>query len=124
MIRPACAALLLALPGLALAQTPGPTPGEIVAQQQARLNHFELQLQANQLQQLQRQNIQALSQADPGVQAQALIRQNQIQRQIDHTMALAHEAASPVANPADVNAGLQQNGIEIQQLQRQPVPLP
>ncbi len=117
--------LLLAFAGApALAQTAGPTPGQIVAQSQARLNQFQAQMQAGQLQQLQRQNTLALQQPDPGVQAQALVRQQQIQQQVDQNLALQQQALRPQADPSSLTSQLQQYGDQIQQLQRAPVPQP
>ena len=110
--------------GPALAQVAGPTPGQIVSQQQANLNRFQLQLQANQLQQMQRQNTVSLQQPDLGVQTQALVRQQQLQQQIDQTTALQQQVLSSQSNPSDVNARLQQYDAQIQSLQRQAVPLP
>jgi hypothetical protein len=116
--------LLAATAAPALAQTAGPTPGQIVSQQQANLNRFQLQLQASQLQQMQRQNTVGLQQPDPAVQSRAIIRQQQIQQQIDQNTALQQQTLSPQSNPSDVNARLQQYNAQIEQLQRQPVPLP
>lgn len=126
MIRSALAALLLAALAVpALAQVAGPTPGQIVAQQQANQNQFQAQLQANQLQQLQRQNSAALQQPDPNAQAQAAARQLQIQQQIDQNTALQQQLSRPDSNAADVRARLQQNGADIQQLQQgQAAPAP
>jgi hypothetical protein len=116
-------ALLLAVTAApALAQTPGPTPGQIVAQQQAHQNQFQAQLQANQLQDLQRQNNAAMTSPNPGVQTQALIQRQQIQQQIDQNTALQQRMSAPDANPNDVHARLQQNGVEIDHLRQQPVP--
>lgn len=130
MIRAAFLALFaMALLGSAIpdslwAQTPGPTPDQIVRQQQADLNRFQSQLQADQLQQLQRQNSVNLQQPDPNARAQAAERQWEIQKQIDQTTALQQQMSTPSANPADVHARLQQNGAQIDQLQQQPVPSP
>jgi len=120
----ALALLLAASVGPALAQTAGPTPGEIVAQQQANLNRFQLQLQANQLQQLQRQNAAALQQPDPTVQAQAMARRRQIQQQIDQNSALQQQTQWPQSNPTDVGARLQQYDAQIESLRRQAIPIP
>jgi len=118
-------ALLLASAGApALAQTSGPTPGQIVAQSQARLNQFQAQMQAGQLQQLQRQNSLALTQSDPGVQAQALVRQQQIQQQVDQNIALQQQLARPQTDASSLTSQLQQYGDQIQQLQQTPVPQP
>jgi hypothetical protein len=129
MARPTALVLLLllasaapALPGAVRAQTPGPTPGQIVSQQQANLNQFQAQLQANQLQQLQRQNTVALQQPDPTQQAQAAARQQQIQQQIDQNTALRQQMLAPQSNPSDVNSRLQQYDAQIQQLQQQVPP--
>ena len=124
MKRFAFAFLLAAAAPPALAQTAGPTPGQIVSQTQANLNRFQLQLQANQLQQMQRQNTLSLQQPDFGVQAQAMARQQQIQQQIDQNVALQQQTLSPQSNPSDVNARLQQYDAQIQSLQRQAVPQP
>ncbi len=113
------AAAAPAIPSLVWAQTPGPTPGQIVAQQQADQNRFQAQLQANQLQQLQRQNTANLPQPNPAVQADAAIRQQQIQQQIDQNTALQQQMSSPSASAADVHARLQQDDAQIQQLQQQ-----
>ncbi len=121
MFRFAASALLFAVVATpALAQTPGPTPGQIVSQQQADLNRFQAQLQAEQLQQMQRQNTAALPQAGPNAQAQAAIRQQQIQQQIDQNTALQQQMNRPDANPGGINAQLQQYNAQIQQLQQQP----
>jgi hypothetical protein len=117
------AAAAPALPSAAWAQVAGPTPGQIVAQQQANQNQFQAQLQANQLQQLQRQNSATLPQTDPNLQAQAAARQQQIQQQIDQNNALRQQMLTPGADSADVRARLQQNGAQIQQLQQTP-PIP
>jgi hypothetical protein len=119
MVRFLASVLLLiaAAAGMALAQTPGPTPGEIVAKQQADLNRFQVQMQSDQLQQLQRQNIPALS--DPGMQTQALIRQQQITQQIDQNTALQQQMNRPGSSPSDISSQLQQYGAQIQDLQRQ-----
>jgi hypothetical protein len=107
----------------ALAQVAGPTPGQIVAQQQANQNQFQAQLQANQLQDLQRQNNAAITSPNPGAQALATVRQQQIQQEIDQNTALQQRMSSPAANADDTKARLQQNGAEIQHLQQtQPIP--
>ena len=123
MTRVLIALLMAAAATPALAQVAGPTPGEIVAKQQADQNRFQAQLQANQLDQLQRQNTAALPQADPNLQAQAAMRQQQIQQQIDQNNALRQQMGVPGTDSADVRARLQQNGAQIQQLQQQP-PIP
>jgi hypothetical protein len=108
-----------------LAQTAGPTPGEIVAKQQADQNRFQAQLQANQLQDLKRQNDVARQLPDPSLQAEAAARARDIQQQIDQNTALRQQMQTPSANPADVKARLQQDDARIQQLQQQQqVPLP
>jgi hypothetical protein len=122
MSRPVLALLIAAVAAPALAQTPGPTPDQIVAQQQAALNQFQAQLQVNQLQQLQRRNAAALQQPDPGVQAQAAVRQQQIQQQIDQTTALQQRMAAPDANPSDISSQLRQYDARIQRLQAPPIP--
>ena len=103
----------LATPALAQTYVPG--------QAQANLNRFQAQLQASQLQHLQQQNSAAMASPNPGVQAQALVRHQQIQQQIDQSNAVQQQMLSPGANPADLNARLQQSGSQIQQLQ-QPLP--
>lgn len=108
-----------ALTGAALAQVAGPTPGQIVNQQQINQNRFQAQLQAEQLQQLQRQNSVNLQQPDPNVRADAAIRQQQIQQQIDQNTALQQRMLAPSANPADIHARIQQDNVQIQQLQQQ-----
>jgi hypothetical protein len=120
----AAAAAAPAVPKVVWAQTPGPTPGQIVAQQQASQNQFQAQLQANQLQDLQRQNNAALSSPIPGAQAQAALRQREIQQQIDQNTALQQQMSTPGANPADAKARLQQNGAQIDHLQQTPPPAP
>jgi hypothetical protein len=122
MKRVVLAMLSAAVATPVLAQVAGPTPGQIVAQQQANQNQFQAQLQANQLQDLQRQNTANLQQPDPNLQAQAQIRQQQIQQQIDQNNALRQQMSTPEANPNDVKARLQQNGAQIQQLQQPPTP--
>ncbi len=113
MRRIADLALLAALfaAGAAAAQTYVP------GQAQANVNQYQAQMQADQLQQLQRQNTQSLQQPNADVQAQALVRQQQIQQQIDQNMALQQQLLSPQANAADVADRLQQNGADIQHLQ-------
>jgi hypothetical protein len=108
----------------AVAQTAGPTPGEIVGKQIADQNRFQVQLQANQLQQLQQRNNVDLQTANPGLQADALVRRQQIQQEIDQNTALQQRMSTPSSNPDDVRARLQQNGVRIQDLQQQtPVPV-
>ena len=88
-------------------------------------NRFQAQLQANQLQDLQRQNSVPLQQSDPNARAQAAVRQLQIQEQIDQNTALQQQMSTPSASPADVRARLQLNDSQIQQLQQlQSVPSP
>jgi hypothetical protein len=125
MIRLAASVVLLAaLATPVLAQTPGPTPGQIVNQTQINLNRFQAQLQAEQLQHMQRQDTGALQQPDPVAQAQALARRQQIQQQIDQNMALQQQMNRPDADPADISSQLQQYNTQIQQLQQQqPAPL-
>jgi hypothetical protein len=119
MIRPVLTALLLAAAASpALAQVAGPTPGQIVNQQLINQNRFQAQLQAEQLQQLQRQNSVNLIQPDPSLKAEAAVRQQQIEQQIDQNSALQQQMARPDANPADVRARLQQNNALIQQLRQ------
>ena len=130
MARSIALALLLAAlaapaaPNPVWAQVAGPTPGEIVSQQQANLNRFQLQLQANQLQQLQRQNAAALQQPDPTVQAEAMARRRQSQQQIDQNAALQQQTLWPQSNPTDVGARLQQYDAQIESLRRQAIPIP
>jgi len=111
-------AALAAVP--AGAQTYNPT------QSQQRLNQFQLQLQTDQLQQLQRQNAAVLpqAQADPGTQSQAVLRQQAIQQQLDQTNALRQQMQAPQADANTANAPLQQNGDQIQHLQQAPQILP
>jgi hypothetical protein len=120
-------ALLLASasPALAWAQTAGPTPDQIVRQQQANLNRFQAQLQADQLQDLQRQNSVNLQQSDPNARADAAVRNWEIQKQIDQNTALRQQMAAPGVDPTDVHARIQLDGARIQQLRQQaPLPLP
>jgi hypothetical protein len=124
MKRTALALLLAALAAPAFAQVPGPTPGEIVAQQQAHQNQFQAQLQAEQLQHLQQQNNAAMTSPIPGVQTRAAIQRQQIQQQIDQNMALQQRMAAPDSNPTDINSQLQQYNAHIQQLQGAPIPQP
>jgi len=124
MTRTLFTALLLAaaapaVPGSVWAQVAGPTPGQIVSQQQANQNRFQAQLQAEQLQQLQRQNSVTLQQPDPNLQTQAAIRQQQIQQQIDQNTALQQQMLSPSASPADIHARIQQNDAQIRRLEQQ-----
>lgn len=122
-MRLAVSALLIAAAATpVLAQTPGPTPAQIVTQQQVELNRFQAQLQAEQLQQMQRQNLAVLPQADPNTQAEALARHQQIQQQIDQNAALQQQMNRPDSNPAGINAQLQLYSTQIQQLKQQPVP--
>jgi hypothetical protein len=119
MLRLASLVLAAAiLAGPALAQTPGPTPGQIVNQQQINQNRFQAQLQAAQLQQLQRQNSVPLQQADPNVRAEAAVRQQQIQQQIDQNTALQQQMRAPGTDPADVRERLQSDDVQIRQLQQ------
>jgi len=105
----------------ALAQVAGPTPDQILAKQLANQNQFQAQLQANELDRLQRQNRANLG--DPNRQTEAALRQQQIQQQIDQTDALRQQMLTPGVDPGDVRARLQQNGAQIQQLQQtQPIP--
>ena len=120
MIRAVLALLIAAAATPALAQVAGPTPGQIVAQQQADQNRFQAQLQAEQLQQLQRQNSPSLQSSDPNLQAQAAIRQRQIQQQIDQNTALQQQSQRPGASPSDINSQLQQSNAQLQRLQQAP----
>jgi hypothetical protein len=126
MIRPAVLALLVsAAASAALAQTPPlPSAADIVAQQQANLNRFQAQLQANQLSQLRRRNDAALASPDPDVQVQALVRRQRIQQQIDQNTALQQQMLRPGSNPSDLTSRLQQYQAQIQQLERQPAAAP
>jgi hypothetical protein len=133
MIRAALAlSVLLATPALprpALAQTydftPAPGGGTVgLAQTQANLNQMQVQLQASQLQAMQRQTTLGPQTSDPGVQAQAMIRRQQIQQQIDQNTALQQQMLSPYADPRAVGERLRQSGAEIQQLQAPAVPQP
>ena len=117
------AAATPALPGVVRAQTAGPTPGQIVSQEQVNLNQFQAQLQAEQLSQLQRQNTAALVSPDPVAQTQALAQRQQIQQQIDQNTAVQERMLTPGANPSDISSQLQQYQAQIQQLQP-PVPHP
>lgn len=105
---------------LALAATPALAQTYVPGQSQARLNQFQLQMQSDQLQQLQRQNAPGLSSPNPGARMQALQRQQTVQQQLDQTSALAQQMQAPLADPNAVNARLQQNGDQIQQLQPPP----
>ena len=94
MIRIAAIAVIAALTaGAARAQTYVP------GQAQANLNQYQAQVQADQLQQLQRQNTQGLQQPDPGAQALAIARQQQIQQQVDANIALQQQLLSPQGQP-------------------------
>jgi lipoprotein-anchoring transpeptidase ErfK/SrfK len=117
MNRAVLALLIAAAATPVLAQTPLPSPGQIVAQQQADLNRFQAQVQANQLSQLQRQNTAALSSPSPEVQSQALIQRQQIQQQIDQNNAVQQQMLRPGANASDISSQLQQSGAQIQHLQ-------
>lgn len=95
------------------------------AKSQQRLNQEQLDIQSQQLQQLQRQNNQALQQPDPGVRAQAAETQLQIQRQTEAVNALRQQMLSTSAAPSSLSAQLQASGAAIQQLQTQvPFPVP
>ena len=111
MKLPAIAALTL------LAATPAAAQTYVPGQSQARNDRLQLQLQQNRLQQLQRQNMPALQSADPGARMQAQVRQQQIQQQTDQTNAVAQQMQAPGADPAAINARLQQNGDDIRSLQ-------
>ena len=82
MRLPALVLLAALSTGAARAQTYDP------AKSQQRLNQEQLDIQSQQLQQLQRQNNEALQQPDPGVRAQAAATRLQIQRQTDAVNAL------------------------------------
>ncbi len=116
MLRLAILAALLATAAQAQTYVPG--------QAQQRLNDTQLQMQAQQLQQLQRQNAGALSQPDPGARMQALQRQQQIQQQAQDNLALRQQMQAPPFDPANLNARIQANGAAIQQLQQTPPPAP
>jgi hypothetical protein len=127
MMRALAVLLSLAAAPPALAQVAGPTPGQIVAQQQANQNRFQAQMQANQLQDLkQRNTVELQNQVDPNLQAESAVRRQQIQQQIDENTALQQQMSSPGSNPADAQARLQHGDVQIQQLQQQQrtVPLP
>jgi hypothetical protein len=66
----ASALLLTALPAVAQTYVPG--------QAQANVNAFQLQLQANQIQQMQRSNAAAIAQPDSPARADALTLQQQL----------------------------------------------
>jgi hypothetical protein len=109
--------LVSAAASAAFAQTPPlPSAAQIVAQQQANLNRFQAQLQANQLSQLRRQNDAALASPDPDVQVQALIRRQQIQQQIDQNTDLQQRLLRPDSNPSDLTSQLQQYQAQIQHI--------
>ncbi len=108
---------LLAAAGAAQAQTY--TPGMT----QQMLNQEQMNIQSQQLQQLQRQNSQALQGADPAARAQAAGTQLQIQQQTDTLNAARQQQLNGAANPSDLNAQLQASGVAIQRLQTQaPIP--
>ena len=116
--------LFLAAASPALAQVAGPSPDQILAKQLADQNRFHAQLQANELEQLQRQNRANLLQSDPNLQAQAAIRQHDIQQQIDQNEALRQQMLVPGVDPGDVRARLQQNNGQIQRLEQAPPLIP
>lgn len=123
MRRALLALLLAAAPAAVWAQVAGPTPGQILAQDQARLNQAQAQMQANQLQQMQQRNTAALAQ--PGASPATLVQHQQIQQQIDQNMALQQQMTQPGSNPSDISSQLQQYQSQIQQLQQQqPTPRP
>ncbi len=96
----------------------------VPGQAQANVNQAQLQMQANQIQQLQRQNTAALSQPDPALRTQALVRQQQLQTEASQNLALQQQALTPGANPADLTPRLQDSGARLQQLQQQaPIPV-
>ena len=107
----------------ALAAAPAGAQTYDAAKSQQRLNAFQLQIQSDQLQQLQRRNAVGLSQTDPVIQMQAAQRQQSIQQQIDQTTALGQQMQAPRAAPAAISARVQQNGDQIQHLQQAP-PIP
>jgi hypothetical protein len=103
--------------GAAQAQTYDPVKS------QQRLNQEQLDIQSQQLQQLERQNNQALQQPDPAIRAQAAATRLQIQQQTDAANALRQQMQS--TSPSSLSAQLQASGAAIQQLQTQaPLPLP
>jgi phage shock protein A len=119
MRLPALVLLAALSAGAARAQTYDP------AKSQQRLNQEQLDIQSQQLQQLQRQNNQALQQPDPGVRAQAAATRLRIQQQTDAVNALRQQMQSTSAAPSSLNAQLQASGAAIQQLQTQtPLPVP
>ena len=103
--------------GAAHAQTYNPV------QSQQRINQEQLDIQGQQLQQLQRQNNQALQQGGPGARAQAAATQLQIQQQAATAGALRQQMQSPGADPGNLSAQLQASGARIEQMQTQ-VPTP
>jgi hypothetical protein len=107
------AVLLIATGAQAQTYVPG--------QAQANVNQAQLQMQANQIQQLQRQNTAALSQPDPALRTQALVRQQQLQTEANENFTLQQRALAPGSDPADLTASLQNNGARLQQLQQQPL---
>jgi hypothetical protein len=118
------AAATPAVPSAVWAQVAGPSPDQILAKQLANQNRFQAQLQADQLDQLQRRNRANLQQSDPNLQAQAAIRQHEIQQQIDQNEALRQQMLTPGVDPGDVRARLQQNNAQIQRLEQAPPPIP
>jgi hypothetical protein len=117
-IRAPVLILLAALSaGAAHAQTYDP------AKSQQRLNQEQLDIQGQQLQQLQRQNNQALQQPDPAIRAQAAGTRLQIEHETDAANAQRQQMLSRSASPSGLSAQLQASGAAIQQLQTQ-APLP
>jgi hypothetical protein len=110
----ALALVALLAAGAAHAQTYDP------AQAQQRLNQQQLDIQSQQLQQMQRQNTQALQQPDASARLRAGATQQQIQQQTEATTALRQQMLSPNATPAAINAQIQANGARIQQSQVPP----
>jgi hypothetical protein len=99
--------------GAAHAQTYDP------AKSQQRINQEQLDIQSQQLQQLQRQNNQALQQSDPAGRAQAAGTRLRIEHQTDAANALRQQILSASAEPSSLSAQLQASGAAIQQLQAQ-----
>jgi hypothetical protein len=117
MRLPALILLAALSAGAARAQTYDPVKS------QQRINQEQLDIQGQQLQQLQRQNSQALQQSDPAVRAQAAGTQLQIQQQTDAANALRQQMLSTSAAPSSLSAQLQASGAAIQQMQTQaPIP--
>ena len=113
-MSPRLTALVLSLltAGGAAAQTYDP------AQTQRMLNQQQLDIQSQQLQQLQLQTNQGLQRADPAAAMQAAQAQLRINQQTADLQAARMQALS--ADPADIDARLQQSGAAIQQIRPPP----